>query len=94
MTGRTHQIRVHFSNARHPLAGDKTYGYKAKNSGFVIPRVMPHAWKLWFEHPLTKKRMKFEALPNDFQFLLKDGRVNIQDKLYLLICLEERALVI
>lgn len=73
MTGRTHQIRVHFSNARHPLAGDKTYGYKEKNSGFVIPRVMLHAWKLWFEHPVTKKRMKFEApLPNDFQFLLKE----------------------
>ncbi|MEL0098317.1 MAG: RluA family pseudouridine synthase [Opitutae bacterium] len=72
MTGRTHQIRVHFSNAKHPLAGDKTYGYKLRHEQPLFPRVMLHAWKLFFEHPLSKKKMAFEApLPNDFKLCLK-----------------------
>lgn len=68
MTGRTHQIRVHLSAARHPLAGDKLYGFKAeKNTRGWFPRVMLHAWKLNFEHPVSKQSMDFEAqLPVDF----------------------------
>ncbi|MDR1596014.1 MAG: RluA family pseudouridine synthase [Puniceicoccales bacterium] len=66
LTGRTHQIRVHMANARHPIVGDMTYGYK--HSTLIAPRrVMLHAHELEFEHPSSGKNMKLCApLPNDF----------------------------
>ncbi len=68
MTGRTHQIRVHLSAAGHPLAGDKTYGYKIVKSQDCISRVMLHASKLSIEHPETLQKMEFTSpLPGDFQ---------------------------
>ena len=72
MTGRTHQIRVHLSSAGHPLAGDKTYGYKANKGEEPISRVMLHACKLSFEHPETCQKLEFSSpLPADFQKCLK-----------------------
>ena len=68
LSGRTHQIRVHFSAAMHPIAGDVTYGYRnlmAKT--IVFPRVMLHAWKLSIFHPGHKKQVSFiSPPPNDF----------------------------
>ena len=67
-TGRTHQIRVHFSHLGHPLAGDLTYGAK-KNESFC--RVMLHAHYLSFMHPLKLEKLNFCAeLPPDFQHSL------------------------
>ena len=68
LSGRTHQIRVHFSAAMHPLAGDVTYGYKQqKAKPVVFPRVMLHAWKLSIFHPGHKKQVSFiSPPPNDF----------------------------
>jgi 23S rRNA pseudouridine1911/1915/1917 synthase len=68
LSGRTHQIRVHFSAAMHPLAGDLTYGYKQlKAKSVVFPRVMLHAWKLSIFHPGHKKQVSFiSPPPNDF----------------------------
>ncbi|MDB3957800.1 RluA family pseudouridine synthase [Opitutales bacterium] len=68
LSGRTHQIRVHFSAAMHPLAGDVTYGYKQhKAKPVVFPRVMLHAWKLSIFHPGHKKQVSFTSpTPNDF----------------------------
>lgn len=72
-TGRTHQIRVHFQHIGHPLVGDDTYGSRAnvrleEATGFRAERQMLHAWKLAFAHPITGRRMRFEApLPEDFQ---------------------------
>ena len=72
MTGRTHQIRVHFSAAGHPLAGDKTYGYKGPIGEDSFPRVMLHSSKLSIKHPFSHEVMNFEApLPVDFQECLK-----------------------
>ena len=51
-TGRTHQIRVHFSAVRHPCAGDLTYGADptlAKRLG--LERQWLHARQLGFHHP-------------------------------------------
>lgn len=63
-TGRTHQIRVHFSFLGYPLAGDINYGAK-KNLAFS--RVMLHAYCLKFYHPLSGKKLTFAAdLPKDF----------------------------
>lgn len=66
-TGRTHQIRVHLHHKGTPLVGDPIYGKPSRNA--VLPdRLMLHAWKLSFEHPLTRKRLSFEApIPQEFE---------------------------
>lgn len=67
-TGRTHQIRVHFSHIGHPVVGDRDYGgdeniisgmydqyrQEARNILKLISRQCLHAWKLSFKHPVTK----------------------------------------
>ena len=73
-TGRTHQIRVHFSHAGHPLIGDLTYGYNPNKYQFnEAPRVMLHARHLRFRHPITDKYMDFSSeLPKDMQSFIED----------------------
>ena len=56
-TGRTHQIRVQFSSRGHPLVGDGRYG--GGNGDPVL-----FAYRLAFCHPLTKKTLAFQQLPN------------------------------
>jgi 23S rRNA pseudouridine1911/1915/1917 synthase len=61
-TGRTHQIRVHFSAFRHPLVGDTMYGADpvlAKKLG--IEHQWLHAIRLEFEHPITGESVSFES---------------------------------
>ena len=66
-TGRTHQIRVHLSEAKLPLLGDTLYGTKASLRPDVISRQALHAYRLAFEHPRTGKALTFEAkVPQDF----------------------------
>ena len=61
-TGRTHQIRVHFSHINHPLAGDDLYGGKTD----VIHRQALHCHELTFDHPYTNRTHTFTAeLPED-----------------------------
>ena len=61
-TGRTHQIRVHFSALRHPLVGDVTYGADHTISDRLeIRRPWLHARKLSFLHPATGKEVSFET---------------------------------
>lgn len=64
-TGRTHQIRVHFSAVQHPVIGDTLYASgRAKILGFN--RLALHALSLSFTHP-NGTPMSFEApLPGDF----------------------------
>ena len=65
-TGRTHQIRVHLHHKGTPIVGDPIYGRPDKVSG-QTGRLMLHAWRLSFEHPVTKKRHDFEApVPPEF----------------------------
>lgn len=51
-TGRTHQIRVHFSHLGHPLAGDTLYGGKP-----IFPRQALHSVKLEMVHPFTEEEI-------------------------------------
>ena len=59
-TGRTHQIRVHFSAFRHPLVGDTMYGADPTLAAKVgLDRQWLHAMRLSFEHPTTGNQVKF-----------------------------------
>jgi len=71
-TGRTHQIRVHFSYLGHPVVGDKKYG--SKNT-LNAKRQLLHARKLAVKHPTTGKKIVFEAeLKDDFKEILNKLR--------------------
>ena len=83
-TGRTHQIRVHFSNKAHPIVGDPLYLRRVPAVAKAIipplrgqlldfPRQALHAASLGFKHPRTGLPMHFEtALPADMQGLLDE----------------------
>jgi len=61
-TGRTHQIRVHFSALHHPLVGDLTYGSDpALATRLGITRPWLHAKQLAFDHPASGERLSFNA---------------------------------
>jgi 23S rRNA pseudouridine1911/1915/1917 synthase len=61
-TGRTHQIRVHFSALHHPLVGDLTYGADPSLAQRLsITRPWLHAKVLAFNHPATGERITFTA---------------------------------
>ncbi len=84
VTGRTHQIRVHFKHIGCPIVGDRDY--KGRSPGVIrqgkdlpifkeilklIDRQALHASELIFNHPKTKKEMRLTApLPEDMQRVL------------------------
>ena len=66
ITGRTHQLRVHFAHLGHPITGDDLYGTVTP----LIPRHALHAVSLTFPHPATDCDMRLTApLPSDFSAL-------------------------
>jgi 23S rRNA pseudouridine1911/1915/1917 synthase len=94
-TGRTHQIRVHFSYIRHPLFNDEEYGgdqilkgttftkYQQfiKNCFKIMPRQALHAKSLAFDHPVTGKRLSFDSdLPDDMQQVIEKWRKYISGR--------------
>ena len=88
-TGRTHQIRVHFSYIKHPLFNDDEYGgdrilkgttfskYQqfVKNCFKLLPRQALHAKSLSFNHPISGKRLSFDSeIPVDMQQVIEKWR--------------------
>ncbi|GAC78609.1 ribosomal large subunit pseudouridine synthase D [Gordonia malaquae] len=71
-TGRTHQIRVHFSALHHPCAGDPTYGADPKLAERLgLERQWLHARSLAFAHPADGRRVQFTTdYPDDLQHAL------------------------
>ncbi|QNE14258.1 RluA family pseudouridine synthase [Pseudarthrobacter sp. NBSH8] len=71
-TGRTHQIRVHFSALRHPCAGDLTYGADPRLAATLgLTRQWLHARQLGFDHPATGERVTVTSeYPQDLAFAL------------------------
>lgn len=66
-TGRTHQIRVHFSDYGHPLLGDDLYG---GNTTYLARQAL-HCAKLQFTHPITRESLTFQAkIPDQWKQLL------------------------
>jgi 23S rRNA-/tRNA-specific pseudouridylate synthase len=59
ITGRTHQLRVHFSHIGHPICGDTLYGYPSQ----FINRQALHAYKLIFDHPTKNEKITLLAPP-------------------------------
>jgi 23S rRNA pseudouridine1911/1915/1917 synthase len=83
LTGRTHQIRVHLSEAGHPLVGDREYGGSRRPSPLLRDFARPalHALRLAFDHPESGERVSFEApLPEDFSRLLGELRTLAERK--------------
>ena len=72
-TGRTHQIRVHFSAFRHPLVGDTMYGADPSLAAKVgLDRQWLHAMRLSFTHPTSGELVEFESsYPADLQHALE-----------------------
>lgn len=94
-TGRTHQIRVHFSHIRHPLFNDEEYGgdqilkgttftkYQQfiKNCFKILPRQALHAKSLAFDHPVTGKRLSFDSeIPDDMALVIDKWRKYISGR--------------
>jgi len=73
-TGRTHQIRVHFSALRHPCVGDLTYGADPTLAARLgLTRQWLHAVRLGFAHPGTDEWVEFSSdYPADLALAL-DG---------------------
>ena len=71
-TGRTHQIRVHFSAFRHPLVGDTMYGADPVLAAKVgLDRQWLHALRLSFTHPTSGEPVAFESTyPAELQHAL------------------------
>ena len=80
-TGRTHQIRVHLSSKGNYILGDKQYKKKFKKIKYIdkellsyinnLERQFLHAGFLGFDHPVTKKRVKFSSkLPKELSNIL------------------------
>jgi len=70
LTGRTHQIRVHFSYIKHPVVGDPVYGPAKHHLGMESQAL--HACRLGFNHPRTGEYMEFTSeLPEVFKQALQ-----------------------
>jgi 23S rRNA pseudouridine1911/1915/1917 synthase len=82
-TGRTHQIRLHMSEAGHPLIGDPLYGRRNSNNLKTLPEALRqylqhfkrqalHSYKLGVEHPVTDDYIELKSeLPEDISQLIK-----------------------
>jgi 23S rRNA pseudouridine1911/1915/1917 synthase len=76
ITGRTHQIRVHFASIGYPVLGDKLYGKKTSitlaQKTINFPRQMLHAYCLKLKHPIDGRPMEFTApMPEDMKMAIE-----------------------
>lgn len=78
-TGRTHQIRIHLSEAGHILLGERVYIRDYDRNApprLPAPRLMLHAAELGFVHPKTEREARYTSpLPRDFEETLARLRV-------------------
>jgi len=72
LTGRRHQIRVHFYSIGHPIVGDLRYGAREEQRKY--PRLMLHAREIVFRLPAGEEVRVEAPVPESFQQLIKDIR--------------------
>jgi 23S rRNA pseudouridine1911/1915/1917 synthase len=73
ITGRTHQIRIHFAFIGHPLVGDRVYGLRKQR--LALDRQFLHAARIAFALPGSGQTVEFTSpLPEDLQKLLSTLR--------------------
>lgn len=78
-TGRQHQIRIHLSEAGHPLVGEPVYIRDFEGERIPAERPMLHATLLGFAHPRTGQHVQFEdPVPADFEACL--ARLSVRDR--------------
>jgi 23S rRNA pseudouridine1911/1915/1917 synthase len=71
-TGRTHQIRIHLSEAGHPIVGERVYVRGFAGPLLDAPRLMLHAAELGFVHPATDREVRWELpLPDDMRAVVE-----------------------
>jgi 23S rRNA pseudouridine1911/1915/1917 synthase len=90
-TGRTHQIRVHWSSRKHPVLGDQDYGGRdaavtalhhafRRNASVILtqmPRQALHARTLGFKHPTTGQQLDFSSdMPSDMKAVIEMLKVS------------------
>ncbi|NNN22523.1 MAG: RluA family pseudouridine synthase [Acidimicrobiales bacterium] len=70
-TGRTHQIRVHFSSIGNPVVGDLRYGQSLAKFSIALERPFLHAYSLALNHPISSDPLEFRSnIPTDLQEVL------------------------
>lgn len=73
VTGRTNQIRIHFSQAGHPIVGDRKYAF-ARDYTLKFRRTALHAASLKWMQPVSQKWVNVESdLPKDMKEFLKNN---------------------
>ncbi|MBN2168582.1 MAG: RluA family pseudouridine synthase [Actinobacteria bacterium] len=76
-TGRTHQIRVHFSHIGFPVVGDCDYSGSKAGKELGLDRQFLHASELRFERPISSGNINLKsALPNDLSTVIRALRLN------------------
>lgn len=74
-TGRTHQIRIHLSEAGHPVVGERVYVRGFAGPAVEAPRLMLHAAELGFVHPTTQRDVRWTSpIPADMTSVIEKLR--------------------
>ncbi|MBI3236434.1 MAG: RluA family pseudouridine synthase [Chlamydiales bacterium] len=78
ITGRTHQIRVHFKYRNTPILGDSVYGNERSNQQQKAERQLLHAYRLCLSHPITGAPLSITApIPSDFQRFIQKMNLTV-----------------
>ncbi|MFA5310720.1 MAG: RluA family pseudouridine synthase [Candidatus Omnitrophota bacterium] len=71
-TGRTNQIRIHFKSIGHPILGEDKFAFR-KDFKIKAKRLMLHAGRLEFKHPLSDKAIVIDSeMPQAMKNFLKE----------------------
>jgi len=75
LTGRTHQIRIHFRDRGHPLLGERVYAF-GRDIPVKFRRLALHAFRISFRHPVYHKTVTVESpLPDDMRRFMQGQKI-------------------